>query len=80
MKPVMTHPPTKNSPAQDVTHPLRADPAPLDHLRSIGEFSRDSPPIPAMHDQHIPHSPERSLIAPSHSHTRRQPTSNIQSP
>ena len=78
MKLVMTHLPTKNSPAQDVTHPLRADPASLDHFRSTGELSRDSAPIPAMHDHHIPHSPERFLIAPSHSRTRRPLVGNIQ--
>jgi DNA invertase Pin-like site-specific DNA recombinase len=39
----------------------------LDHLRSIGEFTRDSTPIPAMRDHHIPHSPELSLIATIHS-------------
>ena len=66
MKLVMPHRPTKNSSAQAVTHPLRADPALLGHLRSIVELSRDSAPIPAMHDHHIPHSPELFLIAPIH--------------
>jgi hypothetical protein len=80
MKPVMTHSPTKNSPAQDVTHPLCADPAPLDHFRSIRTLSRDFAPIPTMHDHHIPYSPECSLIAPSHSHTRRHLVGNIQYP
>jgi len=66
MKPAMTHLPTKFSLAQDVTHPLRADPASLDHFRSMGALTRDSEPIPAMHDHHIPHSPELSLIASIH--------------
>jgi hypothetical protein len=67
MKPVMPHPTTKNSSAQDVTHPLRADLAPLEHFTSIGGITSDSAPIPAMHDHHIPYSPELSLIAPIHS-------------
>ena len=77
MKPVMTHPPTKSSRTQDVTHPLRADLAPLDHFRSIGELNRDSVPIPATHHYH---SPNLSLITPSHSRTRRHLVANIQSP
>ena len=80
MKPVMTHPPTKSSRTKDVTHPLRADLAPLDHFRSIGELSRDSVPIPAMHDHHIHHSPELFLIAPNHSRTRCHLVGNIQYP
>jgi len=80
MKPVMTHPPTKFSRTQDVTQPLRADQASLHQFRSIGELSRDSTPILALHDHHIPHSPECSLIAPRHSRTRRHLVGNIQSP
>jgi len=80
MKPVMTHPPTKSSPAQDVTHPVRAGLATLDHFSSIGEFSRYSTPILAMHHHHIPHSPELFLIAPSHSRTQRHLVRNIQYP
>jgi len=76
----MTHLPTKNSPAQDVTHPLRADPTPLDHFRSIRKLSRDFAPILVMHDHHIPHSPECSLITPSHSRTRRHLMGSIQYP
>ena len=64
MKLVMPHRPTKFSPAQDVTHPLRADLAPLEHFTSIGGITSDSAPIPAMHHHHIPHSPELFLIAP----------------
>jgi hypothetical protein len=67
MKPVMPHRPTKNSSAQAVTHSLRADLAPLEHFTSIGGITRDSAPIPAMHDHHIPHSPELFMIAPIHS-------------
>jgi hypothetical protein len=66
MKLVMPHRPTKNSSAQAVTHPLRADLATLHHFTSIGGITSDSAPIPAMHDHHIPHSPELSLIAPIH--------------
>jgi len=64
MKPVMTHPPTKVSRTQAVTHPLRADLAPLDHFSSIGEFTGDSAPIPAMRHHHIPYSPECFCTAP----------------
>jgi hypothetical protein len=64
MKSAMTHPPTKFSPAQDVTHPLRADLAPLEHFSSIGESTHDSAPNPTRHHHHIPYSPELSLIAP----------------
>jgi hypothetical protein len=67
MKPVMAHPPTKFSRTQDVTHPLRADLAPLDHFRSIGELTRDSARIPATHHHHIHHSRERSLVVAIHS-------------
>ena len=80
MKPVMTHPPMKSSRTKDVTHPLRADPTTLDQFRSIGKLSRDSAPIPALHHHHIPHSPERFLIAPTHSDNGRELTFNIQSP
>ncbi len=80
MKPVMTHPPPKNSSAQDVTHPLRADPAPNDHFRSIRKISRDSTPIATTRHHHIPHSPELFLIAPNHSRTRRQLVGDIQYP
>ena len=67
MKPAMTHPPTKASRTQAVTHPLRADLAPLEHFRSLDRFSRDFVPFPATHDHHIPYSPELSLIAPINS-------------
>ena len=69
MKPVMTHPPTKSSRTEDVTHPLRADLAPLHHFTSIGGITRDSAPIPAMHDHHIHYSPELVSIAPIRSHS-----------
>ena len=69
MKPIMTHPPTKSSRTEDVTHPLRADPAPLDHFRSIGKLTGDSIPIPATHHHLIHYSPELSLSAPIHSDT-----------
>ncbi len=80
MKAIMTHPPTKSLAAQDVTHPLRADPALHGHFRSIDEISHDSVPIPAMHDHHIPDDPELFLITPSHSHTRRHLVGSIQYP
>jgi hypothetical protein len=67
MKLVMPHRPTKFSSAQAVTHPLRADLAALHHFTSIGGITSDSAPIPAMHDHHIPHSPERFCTAPIHS-------------
>ena len=66
MKLVMPHRPMKFSRTQDVTHPLRADLVLLDHLRSIGESTRDFAPIPTRHHHHIPYSPELSLIAPIH--------------
>jgi hypothetical protein len=69
MKPVMTHPPTKSSRTEDVTHPLRADLAPLDHFSSMGALTGDSAPIPTMHDHHIHYSPELVLIAPIRSHS-----------
>jgi len=80
MKAIMMHPPTNSSPAQDVTHPVRAGLATLDHFSSIGEFSRYSTPILAMHHHHIPHSPERSLITPSHSQPPRHLVGSIQYP
>jgi len=80
MKAIMMHPPTNSSPAQDVTHPLRADSTPLEHFRSIGELSHDSTPITTTRHHHIPHSPERSLIAPSHPQTRRHLVGSIQYP
>ncbi len=80
MKPVMTHPPTKSSRTQDVTHPLRADLAPLHHFRSIGEHTRDSALISAMYHHHIPHSPQLFLIAPIHSDNGRELTFTIQYP
>ncbi len=67
MKPVMTHPPTKSARTQDVTHPLRADLASLDHFSSIGKLTGDFVPFPAMHHHHIHYSPELSLIAPINS-------------
>ena len=80
MNPVMPHPSTKNSSAQAVTHPLRADLAPLEHITSIGGITSDSAPIPTMHDHHIPHSPELSLIASIHSGSRHELKFRIQSP
>ena len=80
MKPGMTHPPTTISRTEDVRHPLRADLAPLDHFRSIGELGRYSAPMPAMHHHHIPHSPELFLIASIHSDNGRELTFNIQFP
>ena len=69
MKPVMTHPTTNFLRTEDITHPLRADLAPLDHFSSIGKLTRDSAPIPAMHDHHIQYSPELFSIASIHSDT-----------
>lgn len=69
LKPVITHSPTESSRTKDVTHPLRADLAPLHHFRSMGELNRDSVPIPTMHLHHIPYSPELFSIASIHSHT-----------
>ncbi len=80
MKPVITHPPTKSSRTQDVAHPLRAEVAPLNHFRSMGELTCYSAPIPATHHHHIQHSPHLALIAPSHSRTRRHLVGDIQSP
>jgi hypothetical protein len=67
MKPVMTHSPTKSSRTQDVTQPLRADLATLDHFRSMNELNHDSLPISATHHHHKHHSPILALIAPIHS-------------
>ncbi len=67
MKSVMMYPPTKVSRTQAVTHPLRADLAPLDHFSSIGKLTHDFVPFPATHHHHIHYSPELSLIAPIHS-------------
>ena len=67
MKPVMTHPPTKFLRIEDVTHPLRADLAPLDHFRSMGELNPYAVLIPATHHHYIHDRPELSLIAPINS-------------
>ena len=67
MKPVMTHPPTNSLQTEDITHPLRADPDPLDHFSSMGELNRDFVPFPATRHHHIHYSPELSLIASIHS-------------
>ena len=67
MKLVMPHRPTKFSPAQDVTHPLRADLAPLDLFSSIGELNPYAVSSPATHHHHIHYSPELSLSASIHS-------------
>ncbi len=80
MKPVMTYPPTKSLRTQDVTYSVRASLAPLDHFRSIGELTCDSVPIPTLHHQYIPHSPELFMITAIHSRTRRHLVGNIQSP
>ena len=69
MKPVMTHPPTNSLQTEDVTHPLRADLAPLDHFSSMDELNRDFVPFPATHHHHIHYRPEFVLIAPIHSDT-----------
>ena len=69
MKLVMPHRPTKNSSAQAVTHPLRADLAPLDHFSSMGKLTGDFVPFPATHHHHIHYRPEFVLIAPIHSDT-----------
>jgi hypothetical protein len=80
MKPVMPHRPTKNSSAQAVTHPLRADLAPLDLFSSIGRLNPYAASNPAMHGHHIPHSSELSLIASIHSGSRRELRFHLQSP
>ena len=80
MKSVMTHPPTKSSRTQDVTHPLRADLATLDPFSSMGKLTRYFASIPVMHHHHIHYSPELSRIAPIHSRTRRHLVGNIQLP
>jgi hypothetical protein len=67
MKPVMTHPSTNFLRIEDVTYPLRADLALLDHFRSTGALSPYAIPNPATHHHHIPYSPELSWIAPIHS-------------
>ena len=69
MKPVMTHPPTNSLQTEDVTHPLRADLAPLDHFSSMGKLTGDFVPFPATHHHHIHYRPEFVLIAPIHSDT-----------
>ena len=80
MKLVMPHRPAKNSSAQAVAHPLRADWVPIEHFRSMGGTTSDSAPIPTMHDHHIPHSPERFWIASIHSGSRHELSFVIQSP
>ena len=67
MKLVITHPPTKSSRTQAVTHPLRADLVPLDHLSSIGKFTPFTVSNPTAHHHHIHYSPEHFLIASIHS-------------
>jgi hypothetical protein len=67
MKPVMMYPPPKSAQTKDVTHPLCADLVPLDLFSSIGELNPYAVSNPATHHHHIPYSPERSLIAPTHS-------------
>jgi hypothetical protein len=66
MKPVMMYPPTKSAQTKDVTHPLRADLAPLDLFSSIGELNPYAVSNPATHYHHIHYRPELSLIAPIH--------------
>jgi len=65
----MTHPPTKSLRTEDVTYPLRADPAPLDHFSSIGKFTPFTVSNPATHQHHIHDSPEHFSIAPIRSNS-----------
>ena len=67
MKLVITHPPTNSLQTEDVTHPLRADLAPLDHFSSMGKFTPFTVSNPATHHHHIHYSPKHFLIASTHS-------------
>ena len=67
MKSVMTHLTKNFLRTKDVTHPLRADLAPFDHFRSMGELNPYTGPFPATHHHHIHYRPEFVLIAPIHS-------------
>ena len=67
MKPVMTHPTTNFLRTEDITHPLRADLASLDHFSSMDKLTGDFVPFPATHHHHIHYSPELSLSASIHS-------------
>jgi hypothetical protein len=65
---------------ENVTHPVRAHQALVDHFRSHCCVTRGPGSLTAQHDHHRRHSRNRSAAAPRLSHTGSPLLCNIQLP